>query len=311
MPITDIYSKRNSSQNWEFELNFTFPKSVRIQISFIIIDALWEAFKMPNIPDKPEIYYKYIHDSICRELGYEYLWLSYWNYKDRVINSIVLSEDTGLILDIIDLTFRIIDFSIRNDEEYKMKYHTISKISPDDAILELNHRLTENNIWYRYENWFIYKIDSNFSYTQIIKPVLTLLKNPLLVTVNEEYIKAHEHYKYWNNKDCLAWALKSLESILKIICDTKWWEYNQKDTAKKLLEICFTNNLIPQYLQSEFTSLRALIESGIPTIRNSLGWHWQWISLVEADNNIVAFWLNLTWSSIIYLAEQAELICSP
>ena len=63
-------------------------------------------------------------------------------------------------------------------------------------------------------------------------------------------------------------CLKSLESILKVICKKRQWPFKTTDTANALFQIVFERNLVPDYLQSQFTSLRAVLESGVPTIRN-------------------------------------------
>ncbi|MEI6950699.1 hypothetical protein V9K67_26185 [Paraflavisolibacter sp. H34] len=124
---------------------------------------------------------------------------------------------------------------------------------------------------------------------------------------NEEFLKAHDHYRHGRNKECLSECLKAFESVMKIICTQKGWPHDEKDTSSKLLKICFDNNLIPQYLQTQFTSLRAVLDSGIPTIRNRIGGHGQGSEKKEAADQLVRYALNLTGSNIIFLIEQSEL----
>src|SRR5690606_17095585 len=145
---------------------------------------------------------------------------------------------------------------------------TGSTLNPEDAIEELNERFRENRVGYQFEGNEIIKLDSSYIHSEITKPVVSLLWNKKFLGANEEYLKAHEHYRKGRNKECLAECLKAFESTLKVICKEKKWFYNQNDTSKKLIQVCFQNNLIPSYLQNQFSSLQNVIESGIPTIRN-------------------------------------------
>ncbi|WP_436232542.1 DUF7014 domain-containing protein, partial [Escherichia coli] len=44
---------------------------------------------------------------------------------------------------------------------------------------------------------------------------------------------------------------------------------------------CLSQNLIPAYLQSQFTSLKTMLETGIPTIRNKNTGHGQAADIKE------------------------------
>lgn len=92
---------------------------------------------------------------------------------------------------------------------------------------------------------------------------------------------------------------------MKIICKERNWEFNQTDTAKKLIQICFRNELVPTFTQNQFTSLQNLLESGIPTIRNKLGGHGQGQVSQKVDDEMTRYGLNLTGSNIIFLVEQS------
>lgn len=145
-------------------------------------------------------------------------------------------------------------------------------------------------------------------HTEITKPTISLLWNKIFKGANEEYLKAHEHYREGRNKECLADCLKAFESTMKIICTEKKWAFNTNDTSKKLIQVCFQNNLIPTFTQNQFTSLQNLLESGIPTIRNKLGGHGQGQTLQKVDDEMTRYALNLTGSNIIFLVEQSNLI---
>jgi len=142
-------------------------------------------------------------------------------------------------------------------------------------------------------------------HAEITKPAIALLWNQKYQGANEEFLKAHEHYRHGRNKECLADCLKAFESTLKIICTEKNWPFQPTDTAKTLIQVCFTNGLIPPFMQNQFTSLKSLLESGIPTLRNKLGGHGQGQIPQQVSNEITRYGLNLTGANIIFLVEQA------
>jgi hypothetical protein len=90
---------------------------------------------------------------------------------------------------------------------------------------------------------------------------------------------------------------------MKAICKKRRWPHNETDTAKKLLEICFQNGLIPTYLQAHFSSLRTSLESGVPTVRNKLSGHGQGAQPTDVPIYLASYLLNLTATSILFLTE--------
>ncbi|MDT5270649.1 MAG: hypothetical protein QOH49_2835, partial [Acidobacteriota bacterium] len=100
-------------------------------------------------------------------------------------------------------------------------------------------------------------------------------------------------------------CLKAFESTMKVICHKRGWAYNQNDTAKKLIETCFVNGLVPGYLQSQFTALKSVLESGIPTVRNKLGGHGQGAQPAAVPSYLASYTLHLTATTILLLV-QAE-----
>lgn len=95
---------------------------------------------------------------------------------------------------------------------------------------------------------------------------------------------------------------------MKIICKEKGWNYDQeKDTASKLIAICFGNGLFPEYMTQQFTSLRSMLESGIPPIRNRNGGHGQGDIIKTVSDSLARYTINLTGCTIIFLIEQSGL----
>jgi hypothetical protein len=115
---------------------------------------------------------------------------------------------------------------------------------------------------------------------------------------------AHERHRRNEDKDAINWALKAFESTLKAICTARGWHFDRsRDTASKLLEIVFAQGLIPTYLQTQFTALRSLLESGIPTVRNKTAGHGQGEVVTEVPQYLTKYALNTAASNIVLLIE--------
>ena len=91
----------------------------------------------------------------------------------------------------------------------------------------------------------------------------------------DEFLEAHKHYLQKDYKAALNDCLKSFESVMISICDERKWNYPKGANAKALIDVCFKNNLIPSHWQSQFSALRSLLESGVPTGRNRISGHGQ------------------------------------
>ena len=75
---------------------------------------------------------------------------------------------------------------------------------------------------------------------------------------------------------------------MKAIHDKRSWQYNKNDTASKLINSCMSHGLIPNYLQSQFTSLKTMLETGVPTIRNKNSAHGQGSEVTAINQELVA-----------------------
>jgi hypothetical protein len=311
MAIFDIFSKRQKKLRGEVVDVYFYdkiPQQLKVQVVHIIRDTIGldmtSNFYSSSNPYAP---YKLIHETLCREYGV--FTLSTTNYgnendEESVLNYFLKTTQVDQAIDIIEVSFNYIKNKIDGrNHHYKQYFQT--KLDPNAAINELNIRFKEHGFGYQYEGEMI-RVDSTYVHSEIAKPTLNLLNNNAFAGANEEYRKAHEHYKHGRNKECLSECLKAFESVLKIICTKKGWLYNQTDTSKKLIQICFQNNLVPTFTQNQFTSLQNLLESGIPTIRNKLGGHGQGQVPQKVDDEMTRYALNLTGSNIIFLVEQSN-----
>lgn len=311
MALFDLFSKRQKALRGEVPEIFVYdniPQTLRVQIVHIIRDAFDQIDDYIYEQLYKETGYVSIHNILCREYGRFTLIKDYGaSAKEKLIEFMLGSKENDEVLDVIELSFKFIDKVVRDIlHRYENVFQV--KITADDAIAELNQRFKETGIGYQFEGGEIIRVDSTYIHSEITKPAINLLWNNKFAGANEEYLKAHEHYRHGDNKECLTDCLKAFESTMKIICKEKGWSYNPTDTAKKLIQICFDNNLIPSFTQNQFTSLQNLLVSGIPTIRNKVGAHGQGQIPQKVDDEMTRYGLNLTGTNIIFLVELSGVL---
>jgi hypothetical protein len=224
------------------------------------------------------------------------------------------TKDTDKVIDVIEVSFRYIDQVFRDkfhevDEIFGSRHHDIppNGISPDEAIDQLNRQFRQHNVGYQYESGQIIRVDSQFIYSEVVKPALDFLSDPIYKGTNEEFLKAHEHYRKGNYKDCINNCLNAFESCLKTICQKREWAYDDKKAAaKKLIQIVLDKKLIPPFMESPFSGFRGALESGLTTLRNRIAGHGQGREKVPCPDYIAAYALHLTASNILLLARADE-----
>jgi hypothetical protein len=303
--IFDIFSKRQKKLRGDLPDVYQYaaiPNALRVQIVHIWMDTLGNAENYWE--GKSNEAYKFIVDTLCREYGVFRLpgAKDYGNreYLNELVNSFLQEKDIDKVLDAIELSFKVIDHFTRT-YEYLRKSRA-SEIA-DEAIDELNSRFNESGVGYQFTDREIIRVDSQLIHAEVIKPALRLLNQKYYAGAHEEFLKAHEHYRHGNNKESLNECLKSFESVMKSICDKRKWVYQPGATAKTLIQVCLDNGLIPTFWQQNYSSLRSLLESSVPTGRNKLGGHGQGSESVSVPAYLVAYMLHMTAASIVFLAE--------
>lgn len=308
MPVFDTFSKQQKRLRGETNDVYTYdqlPRELKIQIVHICHDVFNHDAGYGNLNNL----LKEVSNIVKRE--HSILSLSNdWHdedYRTDIYNYFLRCEDTGKSLDFVGIIFFVIDHLVRHRWEsadlYEAAYRLRSKISPDEAIDELNQRFKEHAVGYQYESGKIIRIDSQLIHDEIVKPTIQFLNQPRFAGAREEFLKAHEHYRIGNYKECLVECLKAFESTMKIICDKRKWPYLQRDTAKTLIEICLKNNLIEKHIQDHFTGIHMTLEKGIPTMRNKMGGHGQGTAQITVPKSLASYILHLTATTILFLIE--------
>ena len=214
----------------------------------------------------------------------------------------LLSADVLGALDIIELSFRVIDRIVRGADPYEKAAMKLSQ-TPDDAIEELNQRFLEHGVGYQYVKGKIVRVDSQLVHAEVVKPALTLLNTTGFEGPEEEFVRAFVHYRHGRHKEAVAEALKAFESTMKAICKARNWTVSPTATAKPLMDALFEKGLIPSELASHFTGLRSAMESGLPTISNRTSRHGQGAVPTEVPAYLAAYALHVAAANIILLVE--------
>lgn len=306
MAIYDLFSKRQKKLRGDVPDLYVYddlPQPLRTQIIHIWLDTLGKRTQWSDGQVKDA--YTIIVDTLCREYGIFKLPGTGDYYGDRdyiqeLTGFFLREKQIEKILDAVELSFRVID-------RFTRTHHYLHKRNAtelaDAAIEELNGRFKEHGIGYQFIDSEIIRIDSELIHSDVVKPALRLLNQKKYAGAQQEFLKAHEHYRHGNAKEALNECLKAFESLMKSICDKRGWGYAGNATAKNLIQACLDNGLIPVFWQQNFTSLRSLLESSVPTGRNKLGGHGQGASTTVVPDHLVAYMLHMTASALVFLGE--------
>lgn len=204
--------------------------------------------------------------------------LLYKKYSKRFIIELLVYNNTDYIdiLDIIDLSFIIFNsaFDIisieadlsyhrnqsviidlqseansRHQEEHlKHKESSLDNVKAEAAIIKINARFKEESIGYAYEKNLpgMIKLDSQYLHKEAVKPVLTLLSEPLFHHVHQDFREAYKANMEHRPKDVMTACLRAFDSMIKAICSDMGWIYHEKDTAKRLLHVLRVEQFFPQ-----------------------------------------------------------------
>lgn len=305
MAIFDLFSKRQKKLRGDVPDVYAYddlPQALRTQIVHIWLDTLGNGDQY--FQGQVREIYPLIVNTLCREYGLFKL-PGAKDYGDRdyineLANFFLREQDTERAIDAVELSFRLIDHATRN---WNYLHRPDASDIADAAIEELNGRFKEHGIGYQFVNDEIIRIDSELVHSEVVKPALRLLNQKNYAGAQQEFLKAHEHYRHGNAKEALNECLKAFESLMKSICDKRGWGYSGNATAKNLIQACLDNGLIPAFWQQNFTSLRSLLGSSVPTGRNKLGGHGQGITTTTVPDYLVAYMLHMTASALVFLGE--------
>ncbi len=310
MAIHDLYFKRQKQLRGEYPDIYQYeelPETLKIQIIHIWKETIGEDYPR-NTGYSSSLNRKYLqkcHNILCKELGTFKL-----NRDDRdnemhiiyfssISQYFLTEQDVEKALSIIELMVKITKLFAENCR---------TNINVNNVISELNQRFREHAVGYQYESDQIVRVDSEFIHAEAVKPALQLLSNPTYKGAQQEFLKAHEHYRHERYSEALIDCLKAYESTLKIILDKNKWEYSPNTTADELTGRLMQSGLVPEFWQQYFKSLKNTLTSGVPTARNKLAGHGAANEVREIPEYLVSYILHMTASTIVFLIKAEEVL---
>jgi hypothetical protein len=307
MAVIDLFSKRGKPSPASDVLTYdSLPVPLRVQIVHIWVGALGDGRSDMYEHSYSAQIWESIEKAICREHGVFGLAAHKRGFEAAVEWFMEPRQPLERLLDMIEITFRVIDGHVRDQwQTYERRSSGISE-SPDDAIAELNHRFLEHAVGYQYEARNLIRVDSTFAHSEVIKPALTILSDKRFRNAQTEFLNAHQAYREQRYSDCLNESLKAFESTMKIICTEKGWSFNATDTASRLIDVVMSNGLIATSLQNQFTGLRTMLESGTPTVRNKQSGHGMGAATIVIPQYVAAFGLQTAAANISLLGAAFE-----
>lgn len=298
MALPNIHSrrKRAAAETPDIYIYDDFPEKIRVQIIHIVNETVPESSR-----DESKKFFDATTGILRKEFGVFKLYSQPSRDPRLEFSNWLLSErDIDKVIDGIELTFRAIDVYVR-DREY---YFRGGGSNPDNAIAELNARLQEACIGYQYDDGMIVRVDSRLIHSEVVVPALRLVSSVEFAAVDEEFREAHARYRDGDYETCLVDCAKAFESCLKVIGAARHWAIQPTDSASKLLNAAFSAGFVPTYLQAEFSALRSLLESGVPSVRNKQGGHGAGTSPRIVPAELAAFQLHQTAAVIVFLVSH-------
>lgn len=287
MPVIELFSKRAKKARGEVVDVYQYdevPVALRNQI-MMIVDEIY--------PNEHEIF-----SQIVMVLRKEYgVWqLIKNNYKDfygkhdyrqELYDFVASVNKYEKCLDCIELLLKSLTYLNQGKSK----------------IAEANHRMLEAGLGYEFSQEQLIRIDNKLLHQEAVKPAIHFLNKEGFEGAREEFLEAFEDYKRKEYKDSVLKSAKALESTMKSIFKIKGWEYDERDTASKLVDTATRNGLLPSYLQN---NLATLIKQSVPVVRNKVAGHGQGAEVVEVPEELVSYTLHMTASTILFLVEGSK-----
>lgn len=288
MALWNLFSKRAQRTRGEVPDVYGYqelPNPLRVQVVHIWSDWTWAQ-------QHPYDFWERVTSAMRRERGVFQLCEGHRNSDlNEFANGFLREADVERALDYLELSF-----AFARERGYPQQ---VMK-----CVEELNARLKEHGVGYEMIEGQMIRIDNTYLHQEAVKPALVLLQEQRFSGADAEFRGAHLHYREGRHEEALAESLKALESVLKVICESRGWAAtSERLVASKLISRVFENELLPIYLQSEFTSVRALLESGVPTVRNREAGHGRGSAPRQVPPHLAAFALQSTAANILLLVE--------
>lgn len=300
MTLKPSWSRRKSAQNAstaDVYQYISISQKLKRQFLYMIEDC-GKQLRLED--DKILNIYKIAVDTLRRELGLRALADGgdyQHSFRLEFTNWLLAAGNVDNILDSIEFIVEALRYC------GEKRYFEDGNEKVQRQIEIFNARLLEDGTGYQIRECQIIQISNEFLHSEVVLSALELLREKAFANANSEFLKAHSEFRDGSYEDCLIDCCKALESVLKVIASKRNWGLPDTATAKTLLDAAFTNSLVPAMLQSSFQSLRSMLESGVPTLRNKQAGHGQGTATREIPAHLAAFQIHQTAAVLVFLAE--------
>ena len=292
-----LYSERLRQQKatpnvLEYE---DFDNPLRVKIQYAIKDLLGtRGDYLDDYGPAPKAY-MIVVERLRRVYGRVRLSISEHASDNRFddLMAFVASADVEYVLDAVELVARVGSIFRQHGQD----------LNVDRFESTINKEFRRHAVGYQLHDDAAFRVDNTYTHAEVTKPALVLLSDERWRGAEEEFLKAHEHYRHGRNKEALNKAAKSLESVMKTICAARKWAVAPNAASKDLIAVCLQNGLIPSYWQNQMTGLRTLLECGVATARNKQSGHGQGATPVEVPDHIAGYVLHMAAAAIVFLVK--------
>ncbi|WP_294357156.1 STM4504/CBY_0614 family protein [uncultured Sphingomonas sp.] len=289
MTLPNLYFRRKRLSNpdrvdvYQYE---NVPYKLRVQIVQVLQETLGQYHNYGNNKG----YWDALSDMMRREKGVFHLSKSYEDPDTEYCSWLLAEEDLDCLITGIELSLRVM-----------IGYRKSIGRDADGQIAEVNARMLEAGFGFEFVSNEMVQVDNYVLHSEVVVPALTLISDPTFKSANDEYLSAHEAFRKGEYEDAVVDCGKAFESVLKIIGAERSWPISTNDTVGKLVAAAFSTEFIPSYMQTQFTGLRSLLDSGIGTVRNKMGAHGAGSTARQLDKHLAAYQLHQTAAAIVFL----------
>jgi hypothetical protein len=314
MPVFETYASRVAAAKAEAPEVYTYhqlPPFLREQISQIFTDCIGPGWRVssyqfgsspPNANKEWEAIFAVMRKEV-ESFGKSVLPNDPRYAYGQCINYIKISGDLDGILSLVAICGLMMIRLSGSDPWGHRRADRGATADPAEGLVELNQRFLRAGVGYQFESGEIIRVDSQYVHAEVVKDALCLLSEREFEEANSEFMKAHRHLREGSLRDCNTAALRSMENVLKVICDARGWIYQKGDTVERLLGVVRSNGLFPDYLGGYFDNLIGAMKAGVPKIRDRQGGHGAAPGDDPVPDHIAAFALHLTAANIVMLVK--------
>ena len=143
----------------------------------------------------------------------------------------------------------------------------------------------------------IVRADEELTHQEAVEPALRVLSEPYFEAANQEFRDALNEYRKGDYEDCLAKCGSAFESVLKILCQRRGWNYGEDDNAGKLIDVVFSKSTLEPFFKQTLML--------IATMRNRLSSsHGGGSKVRNVEGHIAQYALTSTAAAIMLLVRE-------